>query len=55
MSRSKETVHPEEDPREWLLFDIDDEDTVTAEFLKSTAQPTQKPPVFALVLLIANL
>jgi hypothetical protein len=35
---------PEEDAREWLLFDIDDEDPTTANFLKpATSSPL--PPV----------
>jgi hypothetical protein len=34
---------PEEDPREWLLFDIEDQDPITADFLKPP--PQTSPPV----------
>jgi len=30
---------PEEDAREWLLFDIEDQDPVAANFLKPLPQP----------------
>jgi hypothetical protein len=45
MPGTKDAAPPEEDPREWLLFDIDDEDTVTAEFLKPVITPTFIPQV----------
>ena len=37
---------PEEDAREWLLFDIEDQDPITADFLKpppQTATPVSPP------------
>jgi hypothetical protein len=47
MSSQSKGPPPEEDAREWLLFDIEDQDPVTADFLKpppSFAQSQQVSP-----------
>jgi hypothetical protein len=38
MSNPPPNTVQEEDPREWLLFDIEDEDPITAEFIKPPPQ-----------------
>jgi hypothetical protein len=44
---------PEEDPREWLLFDIEDQDPITADFLKPP--PQTSPPVTAHITHLADM
>jgi len=41
---TKPGAPPQEDPREWLLFDIEDQDPIAAEFLKPP--PSTFPSVF---------
>jgi hypothetical protein len=42
---SKHPPPPEEDAREWLLFDIESQDPITANFLKPTSSPPKPLPV----------
>jgi hypothetical protein len=43
---SKHPPPPEEDAREWLLFDIEDQDPIAANFLKPMSSSPKPPPVF---------
>jgi len=51
MSNPKPTSVQQEDPREWLLFDIEDEDPIAAEFIKPPSQSATPvlPPLFSLL------
>ena len=42
---SKHPPPPEEGAREWLLFDIEDQDPITANFLKPTSSSPKPQPV----------
>lgn len=46
---SKHPPPPEEDAREWLLFDIEDQDPIAANFLKPMSSSPKPPPVIPLI------